>query len=103
MLPTKSNGLLVQEKKRNIDFKTADLSDFYRFLSVSHPDASYQISSPFLWVQEKKRKTDFQDGNTAKYGFRIGTNLAIFDLQVTLQLPTKSSQWAFCFRRRSEK
>ena len=43
-----------------------------------------------LSVREKKRKIDFQDGGHGGYlGFPIGTILAIFDLQVTLMLPTK--------------
>ena len=42
-----------------------------------------------LSVQEKKRKIDFQDGfHGGHLGFLIGTILAIFDLQVTLMLPT---------------
>ena len=45
-------------------------------------------------------KIDFQDGGHV--GFPIGMILAIFDLQVTLVLPTKLSQLAFGFRR-SEK
>ena len=36
------------------------------------------------------RKIDFQDGGHGGHlGFPIGTILAIFDLQVTLMLPTK--------------
>ena len=43
-----------------------------------------------LSVQEKKRKIDFQDGGHGGHlGFPIGTILAIFDLQVTLMLPSK--------------
>ena len=39
---------------------------------------------------EKKRKIDFQDSrHGGHHGFTIGTVLAIFDLQVTLMLPTK--------------
>ena len=45
------------------------------------------MESTGLSVQEKKRKTDFQDGG--HLGFPIGTILAIFDLQVTLMLPSK--------------
>ena len=38
---------------------------------------------------EKKRKLDFQDGGHGGHlGFPIGTILAIFDLQVTLMLPS---------------
>ena len=40
-----------------------------------------------LSVQEKKQKIDFQDGG--HLGFQIGMILAIFDLQVSLMLPTK--------------
>ena len=43
-----------------------------------------------LSVQEKKRKIDFQDGGHGGHlGFPIGTILAIFDLQVTLMVPSK--------------
>ena len=39
---------------------------------------------------EKKRKIDFQDSrHGGHHGFKIGTVLAIFVLQVTLMLPTK--------------
>ena len=45
-----------------------------------------------LSVQEKKRKIDFQDGSHGGHlGFPIGTILAIFDLQVTLMVPTEST------------
>ena len=41
-------------------------------------------------MQEKKWKIAFQDGGHGGYlGFQIGTILAIFDLQVTLMLPSK--------------
>ena len=41
-------------------------------------------------VQEKKRKIDFQDGGHGSHlGFLISMILAIFDLQVTLMLPSK--------------
>ena len=41
-------------------------------------------------VQKKKRKIDFQDGGHGGHlGFPIGTILAIFDLQVTLMVPSK--------------
>ena len=43
-----------------------------------------------LLVQEKERKIDFPDSGHGGYlGFRIGTILAIFDLQVTPMFPTK--------------
>ena len=41
-------------------------------------------------MQEKKLNIDFQDGGHGGHlGFLIRTILAIFDLQVTLMLPTK--------------
>ena len=43
-----------------------------------------------IWVKEKKQKIDFQDGGHGDhFGFQIGMILAIFDLQVTLMLPTR--------------
>ena len=43
-----------------------------------------------LLVHEKKKKTDPQDGCHGGYlGFPIRRILSIFDLQVTLMLPTK--------------
>ena len=57
------------------------------FLSTSHPDASYQVSSLSVQV---KRKTDFQDGDKGNHlGFLTEPILAIFDLLVTLMLLTK--------------
>ena len=43
------------------------------------------------------RKIDFQDGGHGGHlGFLIGTILAIFDLQVTLMLPSKFGvNWPF--------
>ena len=48
-------------------------------------------------VQEKKQKIDFQDGGHGGHlGFLIETIVAIFDLQVTLMLPTKFQvNWPF--------
>ena len=50
-----------------------------------------------LSVQEKKRKIDFQDGGHGGHlGFPIGTILSIFNLQVTLVLPSKFGvNWPF--------
>ena len=48
------------------------------------------LESIGLSVQEKKQKIDIQDGvHGGHLGFPIRTILAIFDLQVTLMLPTK--------------
>ena len=58
------------------------------FLSTSHPDASYQLSSQLTFGSG----IDFQDGH--HFGFPI--ILAIFDLQVTPMLPTKFQvNWPF--------
>ena len=73
-------------------------NDFSHFKSISHPDASYQVSSQLAFGgQEKKRKIDFQNGRPGGHlGFTIGMILAIFDLQVTLMLPTKFGvSWPF--------
>ena len=70
MLPTifKINWPLVQENKGKKDFQ----------------DGHHGHS-----VHEKKRKIDIQDGcHGGHLVFLIGTILAIFDLQVTLMLPT---------------
>ena len=55
------------------------------------------LESIGLSVQEKKQKIDFQDGRHGGHlGFPIGTILAIFDLQVTLMLPSKFGvNWPF--------
>ena len=45
---------------------------------------------------QKKRKIDFQDGGHGCFGFPIDTILAIFDLQVTLMVPSKFGvNWPF--------
>ena len=56
---------------------------------MSHLCFLASLESTGLSVQEKKQKIDFQDGcHGSHLGFLIGTILAIFDLQVTLMLPT---------------
>ena len=71
-----------------LDFRSAR---FYYFLIYKSPRCFLaSLESIGLSVQEKKRKIDFQDGHHGGHlGFPIGTILAIFDLQVTLMLPTK--------------
>ena len=56
-----------------------------------------QVTQYCLWSQEKKRKIDFQDDHHGGHlGFWIWTILVIFDLQVTLKLPTKFQiNWPF--------
>ena len=94
-----STGLLVQEKKRKIDFQDGRHGGHLGFpigtilaifdLKVTRCFLA-SLESIGLSVQEKKRKVDFQDGRHGGHlGFQIGTILAIFDLQVTPMLPTK--------------
>ena len=78
MLPTKFRvnwHLGLGEKAKNRFSRFNDLPSF---------------DSTGLSVQEKKQKIDFQNGGIGCHlGFPIGIILAIFDLQVTLMLPTK--------------
>ena len=73
-------------------------NDFSYFWSTSYPHASYQVSSqmPF-WFRRWSKKFGFQDGcHGSHLGFLIRMTLAMFDLQVTLMLPTKFQvNWAF--------
>ena len=65
-------------------------NDFSQFQSISHPDASYQVSSQLAFGFRRSKKKDFQDGHHGGHlGFPIDIILAIFNLQVTLMLPTK--------------
>ena len=66
-------------------------------LSISQPDASYQVSSQLAFFQFRRR-IDFQDGRRlcGLLGFPIGMTLAIFDLQIITMLPTKFRvNWPF--------
>ena len=75
-----------------LDFQSALFSLFLIYKSPRCFLASLEAIG--LSVQEKKRKIDFQDGG--HLGFPIGTILAIFDLQVTLMLPSKFGvNWPF--------
>ena len=66
-----------------------DRHDFSYFWSESPQCFLPSFESTGLSVQEKKRKIDFQDGcHGGHLGYRIGTILAIFDLQVTPMSPT---------------
>ena len=73
---------------------TFDLIDFcyMYFLSTSHSDAFYQVSSHLA-----KSKKKFQDsGHGGHLGFPIRMILAIFDLHVTVMLSTKFQlNWPF--------
>ena len=64
--------------------------DFSYFWSTSHPDTSYQIWSQLAFRLRKwSEKQIFKMAAMAAISDPIGTILAIFDLQVTLMLPTK--------------
>ena len=98
MLPTKfrvnwtfGSGEKVKNRFSKWPSWISDRNNFSCFWSTSHPDASY------LLVHEKKRKIDFQDGHLGSHlGYQIRKILAIFDLQVSLMLPTKFRvNWPF--------
>ena len=96
-----SIGLLVQEKKRKIDFHDGSHLGFMirTILTIFDLQVTAMLQPSFksigFSVRKKKRKTDFEDGR--HLGFPIGTILAIFDQQVTQMLPTKFRvNWPFC-------
>ena len=75
-----------------LNFQSAQLSLFLIYKSCRCFLASLEAIG--LSIQEKKRKIDFKDGG--HLGFRIGTILAIFYLQVTPMLPSKFGvNWPF--------
>ena len=94
-----SIGLSVQEKKRKTEFQEATMTAildfrserFSYFWSISHPNASYQVSSQLAFrFRRRSEKKDFQGGrHGGHFGFPIGTISAIFDLQVTPMLPAE--------------
>ena len=70
-----------------LDFRSNNLSYFRSTQVIQMLLPSFHSNG--LSVQEKNRKIDFQDGcHGGHLGFLIGMILAIFDLQVTLMLPT---------------
>ena len=73
-----------------------DRNYFSYFWSTSHRYAYYQVSGQ-LAVWFRKSEIDFQEGRHGGHlEFRIGTILAIFDLQVTQMLPNKfRASWPF--------
>ena len=76
----------------------SDQQDFSFFFIYKSPQCFLEsLVSIGLSVEEKKRKIDFQDGGHGGHlGFPIGTILAIFDLKVTLMLPSKFGvNWPF--------
>ena len=60
-------------------------NDFSQFQSISHPDASYQVSNTLAFgFRRRSEKKIFKN-----LGFPISMILATFDLHVTLMRPTK--------------
>ena len=78
----------------------SDQNNFSYFWSTSHPDTSYQVSNGLaFWFRRRSSKqiSRWQPWQP----FRISTrnDEAIFDLQVTLILPTKFQfNWPLCPR-----
>ena len=65
----------------------SERNDFSYFLSTSHPDVSYLVSSQLAFAFRRR---------SGHLGFPISTILAVFDLQVTPMLPTKFGvNWPF--------
>ena len=105
MLPTKfsrSTGLLVQEKKRKIDFQDGHLgSPIGTILAIFDLQVTMMLPTelrvnwPFGF-RRRSKKIDFQDGrHVGHLGFPIRMILATFD-QVTPMLPTKFQvNWPF--------
>ena len=76
----------------------SDRHYFSYFSSISHPNASYQVWSQLAFgFRSRSEKIDFQDGHHGSHlGFPMGMILVIFDLQVTLVLPSKFGvNWPF--------
>ena len=74
------------------------LEQFYQFFTYKSPRCFLpSFKSIGLSVQDEKLKTDFQDGRQGGHlGFPTEMILDIFDLQVTLMLPTKFQvSWLF--------
>ena len=74
------------------------LNDLSQFQSISHPDASYQVSSQlaFRFRRRSEKKIFKMAPMAAILDFAISMILATFDLQVTMMLPTKFGvNWPF--------
>ena len=89
-LPSFTWPLGSEEEMKNRFSWISDQINFSYFWSTSHWGFLPSFKSIGFLVQEKKQKIDFQDGcHGGHLGFQTGMILAIFDLQVTLMLPTK--------------
>ena len=97
MLPTKFrvNWPSSSEEAKNrfsrwLPWRPSWISDWHDFRFDLQVTPMSPMKSIGLSVQEKKLNIDFQDGgHDGHLGFLIRTIFAIFDLQVTLMLPTK--------------
>ena len=90
-----SIGLLVQEKKRKIDFQDGGHIEFqistilaiFDLQVTSMLPSKLGVNWPFGSGEVKNKFSRWR--HRGHLGFPIGTILAIFDLQVTPLLPTK--------------
>ena len=99
MLPVKFQDIWLsfQEERRKIDFQDGGhggylgfpIKTISLFLSTSHPDASYQVSSLLAFCLRRRREKSQNGGHGGHLGLRIGTILNICALQDTPMLPTK--------------
>ena len=80
----------------------SDRNDFRYFLSTSHPDDTYIISSQFTFRQRRRsEKYFFEDGGHGGYlRFLNGTILASFELKVPRCFLPKF-QMLFCSREKA--
>ena len=87
-----SNTLMTRQWLKQFLKYLAHKVKMLKFSNVTRKKSHSQCLLPTfestgISVQQKKRKIDFQDDS--HLGFPIGMIIAIFDLQVTLMLPTK--------------
>ena len=80
-----------------LDLRSARFLAIFDLQVSPHRCFLVSLESIGLSVQEKKQKIDFKDGRHGGHlGFPIGTILAIFDLQISLMLPSKfGANWPF--------
>ena len=90
-------GLSVQEKKWKMNFQDTAILNFSLFLFTSHPDASYQVSSPLAFWFRTRAKNRFS--RWLPLPFAVAFFLSTSHADASYQL---SSQLAFQFKRRSE-
>ena len=83
----------------------SDQNNFSYFLSTSHPDASYQISSQLAYPFRRRSKNRFSRWPPQRPSWISDQNDFCYFLSTSHHNASYqvSSQLAFCFRRRSEK